>query len=81
MRRLACRHRRGAYMKLQPPATSGVCDDEDETEQLGRRDVIIAFRGRATRGMWSTRTPVSPTCRARSAGDAGEAGEGRTRSQ
>ncbi|CAO2147612.1 unnamed protein product [Urochloa humidicola] len=29
-----------------------VCDDEDEIERLGRRDVVIAFRGMVTYGEW-----------------------------
>ncbi|KAF0904406.1 hypothetical protein E2562_034485 [Oryza meyeriana var. granulata] len=53
-----------------------VCDDEDEIERLGRRDVVIAFRGTATCSEWvnnfkSTLTDLPPTTSRRS-GDAGD---------
>ncbi|XP_040384699.1 phospholipase A(1) DAD1, chloroplastic-like [Oryza brachyantha] len=53
-----------------------VCDDEEEIERLGRRDVVIAFRGTATCSEWvdnfkSTLAHLPPTTSRRSA-DAGD---------
>ncbi|KAG0528697.1 LOW QUALITY PROTEIN: hypothetical protein BDA96_05G034400 [Sorghum bicolor] len=56
-----------------------VCDDEREIERLGRRDVVVAFRGTATCGEWVdnfksglTRLPTIPTTMTGGGEDDGE---------
>ncbi|CAL4995617.1 unnamed protein product [Urochloa decumbens] len=49
-----------------------VCDDVDEIERLGRRDVVVAFRGTATCGEWLDNFKSSLTRLPPSSSDAGE---------